>query len=97
MHSVIILYLLLSFKNIYKSIYIYHPINNLSAIDKIIEQFLKEQLNDSINDNNIKLNDYTFLPILHLWFLKINGTKFDVFDDNIEPHEGFDSLRYTEI
>ena len=36
----------------------YRPINNLAALDKIIEQFFKDQIMDFINDNNIILDDH---------------------------------------
>merc|ERR1711895_195894 len=36
----------------------YRPINNLSAVEKIIEEFLKEQLNEFININQIILPDH---------------------------------------
>ena len=36
----------------------YCPINNLSAVEKIIEEFLKEQLNEFINENEFILPDH---------------------------------------
>ena len=36
----------------------YRPINNLSAIEKIVEEFLKEQMNEFINTNQIILPDH---------------------------------------
>ena len=36
----------------------YRPINNLSAVEKIVEEFLKEQLNEFINQNEIILPDH---------------------------------------
>ena len=36
----------------------YRPINNLSAVEKIVEEFLKEQLNDFIDQNEIILPDH---------------------------------------
>ena len=40
------------------SIESYRPINNLSAVEKIVEEFLKEQLNEFINENEIILQDH---------------------------------------
>ena len=36
----------------------YRPINNLSAVEKIVEEFLKEQLNEFIDHNEIILPDH---------------------------------------
>ena len=36
----------------------FRPINNLSCIDKIIEQYLKDCLIDFFNDNDIIINDH---------------------------------------
>merc|ERR1711895_88532 len=36
----------------------YRPINNLSAVEKIVEEFLKEQLSEFIDDNRIILSDH---------------------------------------
>merc|ERR1711873_21173 len=36
----------------------YRPINNLSAIEKVVEQFIKEQLSNYINENNFILPDH---------------------------------------
>merc|ERR1712163_108605 len=36
----------------------YRPINNLSAVEKIVEEFLKEQLNEFIDLNQIILPDH---------------------------------------
>merc|ERR1712115_756321 len=36
----------------------YRPINNLSAVEKIVEEFLKEQLSEFIDDNSIILSDH---------------------------------------
>merc|ERR1712177_90360 len=39
-------------------IYSYRPINNLSAVEKIVEEFLKEQLSEFIDANSIILPDH---------------------------------------
>ena len=36
----------------------YRPINNLSTIDKIVEEFIKNQINDFINDNEIIIEQH---------------------------------------
>ena len=36
----------------------YRSINNLAALDKIIEQYLKDQISAFIDDNNIILEDH---------------------------------------
>merc|ERR1711867_371058 len=36
----------------------YRPINNLSAVEKIVEEFLKEQLNEFMDKNQIILPDH---------------------------------------
>ena len=36
----------------------YRPINNLSAVEKVVEEFLKEQLNEFIDHNQIILPDH---------------------------------------
>ena len=36
----------------------YRPINNLSAVEKIVEEFIKEQLNEFIDLNEIILPDH---------------------------------------
>ena len=36
----------------------YRPINNLSAVEKIVEEFIKEQINEFVNDNEIILPDH---------------------------------------
>ena len=36
----------------------YRPINNLSAVEKIVEEFLKEQMNEFININHFILPDH---------------------------------------
>merc|ERR1712240_156409 len=41
-----------------KNIDSYRPINNLSAVEKIVEQFLKDQLSKFIDENRIILPDH---------------------------------------
>ena len=63
----------------------YRPINNLSTLDKLIEQYLKDNINDFCNDNNIIIPDHhgsrKYCSTITA-LAEINHTIYDQYDNN---------------